>query len=491
MMLESPFDFRLCVKHPEEEMDLYCKKCKISTCNECLKSDHLGHDFDTISKLFRKIYNQRKDTINCIEGKTTPKRIQSRRLLLEVRSRNDHVLKMNLENAEEKRTEMHEAVDKIINEYIDSLNSHSVRLGEGINKKEARFERDDSAIAKMLDTFRSTTMTGLDLIKFYERLQDKAKALKAVDVSSDENKHVFRKGGLDLHNLRQMIGEIKEVNAEDTETTYMSSFTHKETVVHSVCPISRYESWITYHNAKEFTMLSTDGHKVRSVLKDTLRHSFVLHDNFFLLCNQDNNNILKLDTSGKMSTSVWVHVAPLLPRFIGKALNGNILVSLVDEESGYRTTESQRKVQMLTSSGNLLHTYEHGKDGASLVLTLPCRMTQNFNSNVCIVNSYQVSKEELRGNICVFHEDGGLKFVYNGRDGEFRPTGICCDSLCNIICANAFGSTIHVVDSEGEFLKFLFIRETCILQPLSFALHKDVLWVGSYGGEIRVYKYRY
>ena len=246
---------------------------------------------------------------------------------------------------------------------------------------------------------------------------------------------------------------------------------------------------MTYKDVKEFTLFRRDGQYIKSVPKDTDSHSFIIENKTFLFCNQSRNNILKIDFSGGLSE--WLNVSPLMPSFIGHALNGNVLVSLVDEISGSRTEKSQRKVQMLSTSSVVLRTYEYSENSTNPVLTCPCRVIQNYNSDVCVVNHYEESKDKWRGNVCVFYEDGGLKFVYSGHGEEFYPTEICCDSLCNIICANLVDNTIHVISSEGVFVQYLFTRDTCIPQPYALALHRGVLWVGSAKGEVRVYRYKY
>ena len=214
-----------------------------------------------------------------------------------------------------------------------------------------------------------------------------------------------------------------------------------------------------------------------------------MQNNAFLLCNPEGNNILKVDTSGKVSE--LIHFAPLFPVKIGNTLSDNLLVSLVDEPSGSWTEKSQGKVQMISVSGKLVCIYEYNDDGTTPVLTRPDRVTQNYNSDVCVANLYEVAKGDWLGNVCVFYEDVGLKFVYSGYGGEFYPSGICCDSLCNIICSNLVDDTIHVISSEGVFVQFLFTRDTCIPYPNSLALHRGVLWVGSHGGEVRMYRYKY
>ena len=340
---------------------------------------------------------------------------------------------------------------------------------------------------KMFETFEKTTMVGLDLIEYYEKLRGKTDALQTLDISQYCYQQVYSEGEFDRENLNKMIGNVKEVITRTNDVETISFFQQEKSAVGTICPLSDNEAWFTYAGTGEFTLLRRDGQYIKSVKNEASNLSFVLHESGFLVCNSRKKNILKIDMSGK--SSVWMDTSPLEAVYIGEALNGNVLISLCDEFSGTRTEQSQRSVRMVTPSGDVLQSYAYGEDGISPVLICPQYVTQNYNSDVCVVNRYEIAKGNWRGNVCVFYEDGGFRFVYSGHGGEFNPFGMCCDSLCNIICVNEMDNTIHVVSSEGSFLKYLLSRDTCVPQPVPLALHRGVLWVGSKGGEVRVYRY--
>ena len=336
---------------------------------------------------------------------------------------------MNLANVEKKRKEMYDAVDKIINAHVNSMKIHNARLDDEVKREEDTAEREESALREMLETFHETTMVGLDFIEYYEELQLKADALHSIDLSKCRSKQVYIEGKVVLKDLRTMIGDVKDANTNELGTEQISCFQHKRTDIVTISPTSREAAWLTYWNAKEFTSLRQDGQHIESVPKTVGTHSFIVQNQNqnFLLCNKEGKNILQVKTTGEISEVM--NVAPLLPRFIGHALGDNILVSLVDEPLGYRTEKSQRKVQMLSIGSDVLHSYEYGEDGNTPIFTRPARVTQNYNSDVCVVNDYEITKGNWRGNVNVFYENGRLRFVYSGHVREFYPSGICCDSL--------------------------------------------------------------
>ena len=478
----------LCDKHEEEEMDIYCKTCKRPTCTECLSTDHQGHELDTIPKLYRKIKNKRMDLIRNMEAKVSSVRTKNRRHIRNVKCRNEMLLKQNVGNAEKKRAELHRTVDDIIDFHIHYMTEHSQNLGEEIDREVDKLQEDESELMKMLETFEKTTMVGLDLIEYYEKLNGKADTLRTLDISHYGSKQVYQEGEMDRDSLDKMIGQVSKISTSANTVEMISSFQHKEKEISTICSLSDKEAWLTVPDST-FNHFNRNGYHIKSVKNEASGLSFILHAGGFLVCNRKQNNILKINMSGK--SSVWMDALPLEAWDIGEALNGNILISLYDKYSGTRSEQSQMIVRMVTPSGDVLHSYECGEDGITPVLTRPGRVTQNYNSDVCVMNQYEIAKGKARGNIYVFYEDGGFRFVYSGHGGEFNPFDICCDALCNIICVNGFDNTIHVVSSEGSFLKYLFTRDTCVPKPRSLALHRGVLWVGSREGEVRVYRYKH
>ena len=477
----------LCDQHVQEEMDMYCKTCKRPTCTECLKTvEHQGHDLDTVPKLSRKIKNRRLDLLKEMECKVNPVRNKNCRHLRNVKCRNEQLLKRNLENVEKKRAELHRTVDEIMDSHVKCMAEHSQKLGEGIDREVDKLQKDESELMKMLETFEKTTMVGLDLIEYYEKLRTKVDNLPTLDISQYCSKQIYVEGELDRDNLHKMIGEISEIKPGTNSVEMISSFRHSDNAVFAICPVSEKEAWFSYSMSGDFKLFRRDGRHIKSVDTDASNCSSILHDGGFLVCNSDQKNILKVDMSGK--SSVWMDTSPLNANAIGESLNGNVLVSLIDENSITRTVESQRSVRMVTPSGDFLHSYEYGEDGTP-VLTKPNYVAQNNNSDVCVINQFREPNNQMCGNLCVFYEDGLLKFVYAGQ--RFTPYGICCDSLCNIICVNCIDRTIHVINSEGSFLRYLFTSDTCVPKPFSIALHRGVLWVGSKEGEVRVYRYNH
>ena len=584
-----------CEKHPTEEVDMYCRRCKTPACTTCLRTLHSDHEFDTIAKYGKRLASDRDRFLNDLTAKYERKRKPKRRKFNEVKCHNDHVLSCNAKSLEERRAKLHSIVDELIDKDMKTCQTNNAKLTADLDKLKQKETETDDKIREMLTTFEKTTMTGLDIIEYYDKLSSLVEKMESdVDITKYRDMLVYREGEVDRGQLQRMVGDVKEVKKEsendkpmtvktepkkqaitETElkeqdigktepkklviatskpakqketTTFFSFFrpkknveelkkvsepkeiekvtksdetkkvseskelgkaieTHKaktasgsrdqlsgfrynESWVNAIRPVSHDGAWIKYEEIDQLTLLDKRGQVMDTVPYEAEYMSFfVMNYKDFISYDYTKQVVVSIEHSGK--TSSIMSTSPLYPLNVGPALNGNILVTLVDERKFTRTANSQRKGQMITPEGELLHTYEVGEDCATPIFTLPWRPTQNFNSNVCIINLYDTSDKTLRGDVCVFYEDGGLKFVYSGHGGEFWPFDICCDSLCNIICTNVCDSSVHVIDSDGVFLEYLLTSDTCVPGPSSVALYRDALWVGSGLGEVIVYRYKY
>ena len=485
-----------CTKHTTEEMDMYCKQCQTATCTKCMGVDHLGHELDTVAKLSRKLTNNRTEFLMDLTAKFDMKRKPRMRLLREVKCRNEHLFTDNVNSLEETREKLHHIVDELVDKEVNTCQTNKAQHDADLDKMERPHIEDDEKIQKMLTTFEKTTMTGIDIIEYHEKLSALIEGKEVVSGAEKFcNRLVYRQGKIERNELQRMVGEMRKAKEVLESPEQISMFRYQESNVYTIRPVSSYNAWFKFNNNPEhFALFNKEGQQKTTFQSQKGNLSFLVTvDNNFISADYESKGVMRIDLSGK--TTNILKSSDLRPVEIGSALNGNILVSFVDTMSSSRTAESQRKVQMLTPQGEVLHTYEFEKDGSTPVFTYPIRPTQNYNSNVCVVNKYSVSvrPKSYRGNVCVFYEDGGLKFIYRGHGQEISPLGICCDSLCNIIFGSYLLNTnsVHIIDSEGKFLKFLFTNETCVPSPSSMALYKDVLWVGSASGEVRVYRYKY
>ncbi|XP_062602391.1 uncharacterized protein LOC134264103 [Saccostrea cucullata] len=80
-------------------------------------------------------------------------------------------------------------------------------------------------------------------------------------------------------------------------------------------------------------------------------------------------------------------------------------------------------------------------------------ITENRNLDICV--SDNGAKE-----VVVVNQKGKLRFRYNGhtpapKNKPFSPQGITTDSLCHILTADPFNDCVHIIDQDGQLLRFI------------------------------------
>lgn len=134
-------------------------------------------------------------------------------------------------------------------------------------------------------------------------------------------------------------------------------------------------------------------------------------------------------------------------------------------------------------SGDVIHEYEYHEDGHTRLFTLPVRIKQNGNTDICVLNWTSDDSSEL----VILSLSGCLKSVYLGQN-KCSLTDLVCDTYFDIVVSDMENNQIHLLSAEGEFLKYL-LKENEVNRPFSMSMYDSTLWVGDNYGTVKVFNY--
>ncbi|XP_062608664.1 uncharacterized protein LOC134270464 [Saccostrea cucullata] len=484
--LGSPLvHIKMCESH-ELPIDIVCEDCDKFICAKCAKTDHRNHDWKTIPTaaterrrgLLSFLKNIKEENLPGIEEKMEKVSTQ----IIENKELCDSEIKKLQKHCEEimaRLTEIRERHKKTLQDNIVKKNDQLNHVKSELDKKKRR----------IIDTVEfmevnNSTMSDYSLIDNHRELTKMLSELE-VHMTNCEHSVRFTRGEIKDDFLNSMVGKTWDL--DDTDVTIKNSFQYGDKVINILEVLSEDQCYINEFKTKYIEKVNQQG---------TKEHKFSIFPND--MCVTDNGNVYFSDLSNisisclspSGSVSKVISTDPLLPLGICQSVDGGLLVTLRDTESDRYKLEShsRRLVRHITVTGDVIHENEYQEDGHTRLFTFPFRVTQNSNSDICVVNH----TSPTTGDLVIMPSSGRLKSVYRGQNltHNFCPTDVVCDSLCDILVTDSDNKQIHLLSPDGDFLKFL-LTENEVNPPVSLSLYKSTLWVGFYEGLIKVFQYRW
>lgn len=183
-----------------------------------------------------------------------------------------------------------------------------------------------------------------------------------------------------------------------------------------------------------------------------------------------NHNIVKLSHNMEKTTTLiktpYNNKGPCCVYFAPFA--GDLLVGFI----GYDNLDNKTGINRYDELGRLKQTIQYNESGYPL-FSYPYHIAENNNGDVAVSD---------RSTVVVTDRGGRHRFSYNGGSSNFGTVqGICTDTLSHILVCDSYSSSVHMIDKDGHFLKYLLMRPPGILSPISLTIDvkTHLLWVGS------------
>ena len=132
------------------------------------------------------------------------------------------------------------------------------------------------------------------------------------------------------------------------------------------------------------------------------------------------------------------------------------------------------------NTGEYKQTIPHNDNTPHTLYERPWFITENNNGDVLV-------SDIIRGAVVVTSGEGVHRFSYTGPPSEsrlFYPRGICTDVMSHILVSDFYyPGTVQMLDRDGQFLSYVFIRQTPGMDYTPCGLSYDVtthaVYVGS------------
>eukprot|EP00105_Crassostrea_gigas_P007125 XP_011421272.1 PREDICTED: uncharacterized protein LOC105323897 [Crassostrea gigas] len=485
--------------HSHKNCDLQCKNCNdIFVCSSCAASEtHKGHIFVEVSEVYTTKKNAIADEANKLENLISP---TYEEIALDLENQ-----LANLDGGYEKLTttmskqgeQWHREIDIVVNKMKTEISEIKVKHRDILQKHLDEIKQIQALIKQTLlavEELKKSTKVS-PTIEYSSKIREFSKLPPKVKVTLP----IFIPKPLGHEKLYSLFGQITPLSTATEENVL--SLNQPNTSVKTLLDEPELVATIQtgYQNVTSVTYLNEDCVWTSGLTKDIKCFNMkgeLLHT----VSNKSEKwpNDIAVDSDGNLLFSDWTS------RTVNKVKNGQI-------EELIRLRGWGPSKLCVTSNGDLLVTLISGNDYQSKVVRYSgstAKQTIQFDDEGKPLYSGNINAKHITENrnhdICVadcgacavvvVNQNGKLRWRYIGHPSvtkkkPFKPVGITTDSQSRVLTADYFNHSIHILDQDGQFLRYI---DNCDLKsPYGLCVdNNDNLFVSEYlNGNVKKIKF--
>lgn len=491
---KSTLIFPVCKTHSKEKCKGQCKSCNVFICAKCcLSEEHKGHNFIDLED----IYNSKKKEIERDTEKIkkifspTYEKIR-KELESEIAGLDEEYEKLTAIMSKQ-GDEWHKEIDCIIKTMQNEINDIKLNHQDTLKKHLEEIRQIQFLIQTNLDELELELNSNIvsEIMGYRSRNKEYSQLPPKVHVSMPS----FCIKPINREQFRNLFGYIEPL----TSSTFTNGYTLKIFLddpyvlntlntgyknIRSVFFQSELAIWIRAE-VSEIKCFNSNGKSNREIKTKSGKWPSdiaVTNDGCLLYTDWDSNTVNrfkneKIDEILRLMGWVPLNlfVTPSGDLLVTMCNNANDQCKVVRYSVGYFLTTEKQTIQF-EESGKPLYSGEYKIK----------YITENRNLDICVA--------DLAANaVVVVDQAGKLRFRYTGhpvmpKENPFNPRGIATNSQSQILTADSSNSCIHILDQDGQFLRFI----DNVNNPFGLCVDRlDNLLVAEYStGDVNIIRYR-
>ncbi|XP_048766338.2 E3 ubiquitin-protein ligase TRIM71-like [Ostrea edulis] len=453
-----------CPKHAAKHCEIYCENCDIPVCITCVTSDeHRGHK---ISDVLEKLKSKKDDLKNDLEELKS--RIFPR---YEEMSSDVETEKAELETNYGKLSTAADQQGEILHREITAIvNKRKSDIAEMKNKHLAALNKNKDEITNKITELRQIIqdlkkILGSNDVSLTFTFKSRNSEFRSLPPKVRVSLPSFSPPKMNKGQLNEMFGSLSSLSLTkehgDTmkspeavssaqsvrplldEPRFSASIDTGHTGLRNVSCLSEDEVW-TRGNNEIIKLLNLQGKlltSIRTKSGNTPRDISVTRDGDLVYTDYENKtvNIVK-----NQQIRTVITLQGWRPLNVCSTSFDDLLVTMISDD------ETQSKV--VRYSGSTEKQSIQFDDRGRPFYSSARYISENKNLDIC-VSDYKAKS------IVVVNQSGKLRFRYTGHPSNtkesFNPVGITTDSQSHILTADYYNDRIHILDQDGQFLRYI------------------------------------
>ncbi|XP_056015320.1 E3 ubiquitin-protein ligase TRIM71-like [Ostrea edulis] len=490
--------YRKCPKHVGKNCEMFCEKCDIPVCSTCVTSGkHEGHRLsDVLKKLGSKTQNLQKD-LEELETRIYPR---CEEMAYDVQTE-----KAELETKYGKLTTAADQQGEILHREITAIvNQRKSDIAEMKNKHLAALNKNTDEVTNRITELRQIIqdlkkILASNEVSLTSTYKSRNSEFRTLPPKVRATFPIFSPPKINKDQLNEMFGSLSalSINTEHGDTMKSAEAVSSPPVKPlldeprltatidtgyrplSVSCLNEEQVWTRGDNeimklinlrGKLLTSEQTESGETPQDIAVTRDGDLVFTD----YRNKTVNLVKNKQIQTVITLQGWV------PLYVCSTVFDDILVTMISDDGKqskvvrYSGSTEKQTIQF-DDQGHPLYSFDF----------LPKYISENNNLDICVADNKASA-------VVVVNQSGKLRFRYTGHpfntEESFDPRGITTDSQSHILTADYYNHRIHILDQDGQFLRY--IHNCGLYGPYGLCVDiRDNLFVANGDNKVKIIQY--